>query len=83
LVRDGAVIAWRIPPGGIRGNLYPRRQSNLSVAAHQADVAFLDQVQKLQPAIRIFFGNGDYQAQVAAVNSLLACCASVSPGESA
>ena len=33
---------------------------------HQAGVAFLDDVQERQPAVAVFLGDGDDQAQVAA-----------------
>jgi len=36
----------------------------LSHGLHQADVTFLNQVQKLQPAIGVFFGNGNDEAEV-------------------
>ena len=36
----------------------------MSTRLHQADVALLDQVQELQPAIGILFGDGNHEAQV-------------------
>ena len=32
--------------------------------AHQADIAFLNQIEKVQTAIYIFLGNGNHQAQI-------------------
>ena len=38
---------------------------------HQADIAFLDQVQELQAAIGVFLGDGDDQAQIGLDHFLL------------
>ena len=31
---------------------------------HQADVAFLDEIQERQPAVDVFLGDADHQAQI-------------------
>ena len=64
LVGDCAGDCLADPPGGIRGKLVSAPPIKFVGAAHQANVAFLDQVQELQAAIGIFLGDGDHQAQI-------------------
>ncbi len=52
------------PPGGIGGELVAAAIFELVHRLHQADVAFLDQVQELQPAIGVLLGDRNHQAQV-------------------
>ena len=52
------------PPGGIGGELVAAAVLKFVNRFHQADVALLDQVEKLQTAVGVFFSNRDDQAQV-------------------
>src|ERR1700722_8729655 len=52
------------PPGGIRGELVTTTVFELVDCLHQTDVAFLDQIQKLQTAVGVLLGNRNHQAQV-------------------
>ena len=52
------------PPGGIGAELVPPLILEFVHRLHEADVAFLNQVQKLQPAVGVFFGDADDQPQV-------------------
>src|SRR2546428_4416557 len=52
------------PPGGVRRELITTAIFELIYRFHQADVAFLDQVQKLQTAVGVLFGDRDHQSQV-------------------
>src|SRR5579875_934438 len=64
LVSDGAGDGLADPPRGISGKLVSPPVFKLVHGLHQADVPFLDQVKKLQAAVRVFLGDGDYQAKV-------------------
>jgi hypothetical protein len=64
LVGDGAGDGLANPPGGVGGKLVAAAPFELVHGLHQADVAFLDQVQELQAAVGVFLGDGDDQAQV-------------------
>src|SRR5258708_5326988 len=64
LISDGAGNGLPDPPCGIRRKLVTAAVFELVHGFHQTDVAFLDQVQKLQPAIRVLLGNGNHQAHV-------------------
>ena len=52
------------PPGGIGRELVAAAIFELVHRLHQADVAFLDQVEELQAAVGVFLGNRNHQAQV-------------------
>src|SRR5690606_5134381 len=52
------------PPGGIGGEFVTAAVFKFVYGFHQADVAFLNQVEELQAAVGVFFGNGNDQAQV-------------------
>src|ERR1039458_10822520 len=52
------------PPGGVGRELVSAAVLELVHRPHQADVALLDQVQKLQPAIVVALGNAHHQPQV-------------------
>ena len=52
------------PPGGIGREFIAAAVFKLIDGLHQADVAFLDQVQELQAAVGVFFGNRDHEPQV-------------------
>ena len=52
------------PPGGVGRELVAAAVLELVDRLHQADVAFLDQVEELQAAVGVFLGDGDDEAQV-------------------
>ena len=52
------------PPGGIGRELVAAAILELVDRLHQADIAFLDQVEELQAAIVVFLGDRDDEAQV-------------------
>ena len=52
------------PPRGIGGKLVAAPVLELVHRLHQADVAFLNQVEELQPAIAVFLGDRNHQPQV-------------------
>src|ERR1700683_3210739 len=52
------------PPGGVGRELVAAPVLELVHRLHQPDVAFLNQVEKLQAAIGVFFGDRDDQPQV-------------------
>src|SRR5437868_7955013 len=52
------------PPRGVGGEFVATAVLELVHSLHQADVALLDQVQKLQTAIGVLLGNRDNQSQV-------------------
>src|SRR5438270_5955515 len=52
------------PPRRVRGKLIAPAVFEFIDCLHQADVAFLNQVEKLESAIGIFLGNRNYQSQV-------------------
>ncbi|OIQ91558.1 hypothetical protein GALL_264960 [mine drainage metagenome] len=52
------------PPRGVGGELVAAAVFELVHGLHQADVAFLDEVEELQAAVGVFLGDGNDQAQV-------------------
>ncbi|EBA16654.1 hypothetical protein RSK20926_02579 [Roseobacter sp. SK209-2-6] len=52
------------PPGRIGRELVTAAVFKFVHRLHQADVAFLDQIQELQAAVGVFLGDRDHQAQV-------------------
>jgi hypothetical protein len=52
------------PPCGISGEFVSATVFKFVHGLHQSHVAFLDQIQKLQTAVGIFFGDRDHKAQV-------------------
>jgi len=64
LVSDRSGDGLTDPPGGIRRELVTTAVFKLVHGLHQADVAFLDEVQELQAAVGVFLCNRDDQAQV-------------------
>src|SRR5438093_3193393 len=64
LVGDGAGDGLADPPRGVGRELVAALVLELVHGLHQADVALLDQVQELQPAVRVLLGDGDDQAKV-------------------
>ena len=59
------------PPRRISRELEPAAVLELVHRLHQADVALLDQVQELQPAVGVLLGDRDHQAQVGLHHLLL------------
>src|SRR5450432_1403477 len=64
LVRECPADRLANPPGCVRGKFIAAAVLKLVDGFHQADVAFLDQVEELQSAVAIFLGNRNHQAQV-------------------
>ena len=54
------VMAWRIPGRELVGALVLELVHRL----HEADVVLLDEVQKLQAAVRVLLGDRDHEAEV-------------------
>ena len=52
------------PPDGVGGELVAAAVLEFFHALHQADVAFLDQIQKRLAAVGVFLGHRHHQAQV-------------------
>ncbi len=59
------------PPGGVGRELVAAAVLELVHRLHQTDVALLDQVQELQPAVGVLLGDGDHQTQVGLDHLLL------------
>src|SRR5262250_1330005 len=59
------------PPCGVGGELVAAAVLELVHGLHEADVAFLDQVQELEPAVRVLLGDGDDEAEVGLHHLLL------------
>ena len=64
LVGDRAGDRLADPPGRVGRELVAAPPLELVDRLHQADVALLDQVQELQPAVRVLLGDRDHEAQV-------------------
>ena len=64
LIGDRAGDRLADPPRRIGAELVAAAVFELIDRLHQADVAFLDQVQELQAAVGVFLGDRDHQAQV-------------------
>ena len=64
LVGDGAGDRLAYPPRGVGGKLVAAPVLELVDRLHEADVAFLDEIEELQPAVGVFLGDGDDEAQV-------------------
>src|SRR5579859_6618274 len=64
LIGDGARDGLADPPRGVRRELVAAAILEFVHSLHQADIAFLDQVEELQAAVGIFFGDRDDKAQV-------------------
>ena len=52
------------PPGGVGREFVAAAVFELIDRLHQADIAFLDQVQELQATVGVFFGNRDHEPKV-------------------
>src|SRR5260221_5132594 len=64
LIRNAAADRLPDPPGGVGGELVAAAILELVDRLHQADIAFLDQVEELQAAVDVFLGDRDDEAQV-------------------
>src|SRR6266511_915913 len=64
LVGDRARDRLPDPPGGIGRKLVAAAILELIDRLHQADIAFLDQVEELEAAVGVFLGDRDDEAQV-------------------
>ncbi len=64
LVRDGTGDGLTYPPCGISRELITATIFEFIYRLHQANIAFLDQIEKLQAAIGVFLGDGNDQTQV-------------------
>src|SRR5574337_152357 len=64
LVRNRARDRLANPPGRVSRELVTAAVFEFVHGVHQADVAFLDQVEELQAAVGVFLGDGNHQAQV-------------------
>src|SRR5713226_7272082 len=64
LIGNGSADCLANPPRGIGGKLVAASVFELVHRLHQADVALLDQVEELQPAVAVLFGDGNHEAQV-------------------
>ena len=71
LVGDRAGDRLPDPPGGVGRELVAAAVFELVDRLHQADVAFLDQVEELQAAVGVFLGDGNDEAQVGLHHLLL------------
>jgi hypothetical protein len=63
-IGDGAGDGLANPPRGVGRELVAAAVFELVHRLHQADVALLNQVEELQAAVGVLFGDGDDQAQV-------------------
>ena len=64
LVGDGAGDGLANPPRGVGGKFVAAAPFEFVDGLHQADVAFLNQVEELQAAVGVFLGDGNHQAEV-------------------
>ena len=64
LVGDRAGDRLADPPGGVGAEFEAALVVELVGGLHQADVAFLDQIQEGEAATDVFFGDGDDQAEI-------------------
>ena len=64
LVGDGAGDGLANPPSRVGREFVAAAPLELIRALHQADIAFLNQIQELQAAVGIFLRDGNNQAQV-------------------
>src|SRR5438132_8548057 len=64
LVGDGARDRLPDPPGRVGRKLITTPIFELIDRLHEADIAFLDKVEELEPAVRVLLGDRDDEAQV-------------------
>jgi hypothetical protein len=71
LIRDRARDRLTDPPRRIGRELVAAAVFELVDRLHQADVAFLNEIEELQAAVGVFLGDGDDEAQVGLHHFLL------------
>src|SRR3546814_20372054 len=71
LIVDRARDRLPDPPCRIGAELVAAAVFELIDRLHQPDIAFLDQIQELQPAIGVFLGDRDHEAQIGLDHLLL------------
>ena len=71
LVRDGPGNRLTDPPGCIGREFVTATVFEFIDRLHQADIAFLDQIQELQATVGVFLRDGDHEAQVGLDHFLL------------
>ena len=71
LVGDRAGDRLADPPGGIGRELVAAAIFEFVDRLHQADIAFLDQIEELQAAVGVFLGDRDHQPQIGLDHLLL------------
>ena len=71
LVGDRAGDRLPDPPGRIGRELVAAAVLELVDRLHQADIAFLDQIEELQAAVGVFLGDRDHEAEVGLDHLLL------------
>ena len=71
LIGDRAGDRLPDPPGRVGRELVAAAVFELVDRLHQADVAFLDQVEELQAAVGVFLGDRDHEAQIGLDHFLL------------
>ena len=64
LVGDGTRDGLANPPSRIGGKFVAAAVLKFLNRLHQAHVTFLNEIEKGQPAVGVFFGNGNHKAQV-------------------
>src|SRR2546429_96195 len=64
LVSNRASDGLTNPPGGVSGEFISAAPIELVGSLHQAEIAFLNEIEELQAMMGIFFGNGDHEAKV-------------------
>jgi len=64
LVGNGSGDCLANPPRGVGGKLVAAAVVELIHSLHQADVALLDQVEELKPAVGVLLGHRHHKAQV-------------------
>src|SRR5215831_15778384 len=71
LVGDRAGDGLANPPRGVGGELVAATVLELVHRLHESDVAFLDQIEELEPAVRVLLGDGNDEAEVGLHHLLL------------
>ena len=64
LVSDGSSDGLANPPGGVSRELVTTLVLELLHGFHEANVALLNEVKKLQASVGVLLGNGDHQPEV-------------------
>src|SRR5262249_20247226 len=64
LVSDRAGDGLPDPPGGVGREFVAAAILELIDGLHQADIAFLDEIEELQPAVGVFLGDGNDEAEI-------------------